>query len=88
MPFCGTLVLGHHFLFVMRSHGHKWTAEEDIRLRELAGLGVRLRNVALKLGRTENGVRKRARQLGVNLQPNLPQQFTEADLIAAHRRGS
>jgi hypothetical protein len=59
----------------MLSKGDKWTAEEDAKLRQLAELGVPRRNIALKLRRTESGVKNRARDLNVTLPRNRRSAF-------------
>jgi len=69
------------FWIIMAGVTRRWTAAEDARLRELAGQGLRRRNIAIKLSRTEVAVKGRARRLGIEIEPSLRQQFTEKDLI-------
>ena len=44
------------------------------------------RDLALKLRRSEGGVRRRANSLGVKLQLNFRQQFTDDEPFEIHRR--
>lgn len=44
-----------------------WTPEEEATLREMAGQGVYMRRIALRLRRTESSIKKRAVQLGVKV---------------------
>jgi hypothetical protein len=66
----------------MLSKGDKWTAEEDAKLRQLAELGVPRRNIALKLRRTESGVKNRARDLNVTLPRNRHSAFRTRHAVA------
>lgn len=50
-----------------RNVGKKWTPGDVKALKELAGLGTPLRVIALKLGRREEGVRRKARAEGVGV---------------------
>jgi uncharacterized heparinase superfamily protein len=45
----------------------QWTNEEDETLRSLAEQGRYLRNIALKLHRSEDGVRRRAERLSIDI---------------------
>jgi hypothetical protein len=45
----------------------KWSPEDEATLREMAGQGVYMRRIALRLRRTENSIKKRAIQLGVKV---------------------
>ena len=45
----------------------QWTAKEDQALRGLASQGIFLRHIALKLGRSEDGVRRRADRLQIEV---------------------
>jgi hypothetical protein len=47
--------------------GKLWTAQEDERLRELAGSGATLSEIAEKLNRTESAIQARAYMLRVGL---------------------
>jgi hypothetical protein len=53
---------------------HFWTDAEDAKLREFAHQGVHVRNVAIRLKRTTDGVRRRAQQLGLSFPrpPRVP----------------
>ena len=60
-----------------------WTAEDDLQLRQLAGSGVHLRAIALKLRRTESSVKARARKIGVSVKPPPRGQFRVDELAKA-----
>src|SRR5262245_21755785 len=47
-----------------------WSMEEDAALRALAAAGVKRDDTARKIGRSYNGVCKRAQELGVRFQPH------------------
>ena len=46
---------------------YAWTPEDEAKLKELAEQGVYLRNIALRLKRSESSIKKRARELGVKV---------------------
>ena len=52
---------------MLKRASYAWTPEDEARLRELAQKGVYLRNIALKLRRSESSIKKRARELGVKV---------------------
>ena len=56
---------------MLKRAAYAWTPEDEARLKELAGQGMYLRQIALRLRRSESSIRKRARQLGIRL-PNTP----------------
>jgi len=45
----------------------KWTSGEDAKLRELAVSGSHVRTIALRLRRSESSIKKRARDIGVEV---------------------
>jgi len=49
--------------------GKNWTGAEERKLVELAAGNTPTRVIGLKLGRTEDGVRGKAADLGVSLKP-------------------
>jgi hypothetical protein len=49
--------------------GEPWTDDELEQLRELAELDTAAHVIGLNLGRSENGVRAKADQIGITLQP-------------------
>jgi hypothetical protein len=53
-----------------RNHGTHWTGGEERRLRELAFENTPTRVIGLKLGRTADGVRGKAHELGISLKPS------------------
>lgn len=50
-------------------HGHAWTSDEEQTLRELAQQNTPTRLMALKLDRTEESIRSKARDLRLSLKP-------------------
>jgi hypothetical protein len=56
---------------IMSRKGQTWTPAEDTKLRELAAANVPVRNIALKLQRSEDSIHSRARHLNVKVQPNV-----------------
>jgi hypothetical protein len=54
---------------VAKRQGKVWTPKEQARLRELAAGNTPTRLVALKLNRTEDGVRAKAQELDLSLKP-------------------
>lgn len=56
---------------------YAWTPEDEAKLTELAQKGVYLRNIAIKLKRSESSIKKRARELGVKVgtTPRRPFRF-------------
>lgn len=49
--------------------GKRWTKEDVAQLRRLVRGNTPTRVIGLKLGRTEGGVRAKARELGISLKP-------------------
>jgi len=49
---------------------HPWTSEDEAKLKEMAGKGVYMRKIALRLRRSENSVKKRAALLDVRVSRN------------------
>ncbi len=52
-----------------RKSGLPWTSEDEKSLRQLARENTPTRVIGLKLGRTENGVRAKAKELNLSLKP-------------------
>lgn len=52
-----------------RNAGKRWTKGQERELRQLARENTPTRVIGLKLGRTEDGVRSKAQELGVSLKP-------------------
>jgi hypothetical protein len=52
-----------------RNSGQPWTAEDEKTLRQLIKENTPTRVIGLKLGRTENGVRAKAKGLSLSLKP-------------------
>ena len=50
-------------------HARSWTSEEEAELRNLAKLNTPTRLMALKLNRTEQSVRSKAKTLRLSLKP-------------------
>lgn len=48
-----------------------WTPEDEAKLKELAGQGVYLTKIALRLSRSESSIKKLASQIGLRI-PNTP----------------
>lgn len=49
---------------------HPWTSEDEATLKEMAGKGIYMRKIALRLRRSENSVKKRAALLDVRVSRN------------------
>jgi len=49
----------------MRRANWKWTTEDETALRDLAGKGLHLRAIAVRLRRSESSIKKRARDLKI-----------------------
>ena len=52
---------------MLRRANFAWTAEDEARLVEMARRGAYLRNIALRLRRSESSIKKRAIGLGVTV---------------------
>jgi len=52
-----------------RNRGTHWSSDEERRLRELAFGNTPTPVIGLKLGRTPEGVRAKASELGISLKP-------------------
>ena len=50
---------------MLRRASYTWTTEEEAKLKDMAQSGLYLRNIAVRLRRSESSVKKRARDLGV-----------------------
>jgi hypothetical protein len=53
---------------MLKRASYAWTSEDEAKLRELADKGVYLRNIALKLRRSESSIKKRAHDLQIKVQ--------------------
>ncbi len=60
---------------MLKRASYAWTPEDEARLRELAQKGVYLRNIALKLRRSESSIKKRARDLQIKVQSTPRSRF-------------
>ena len=56
---------------MLKRASYAWTAADDAKLLELAGKGVYLRNIAIRLRRSESSIKKRATLLGIRV-PRTP----------------
>jgi DNA-binding NarL/FixJ family response regulator len=56
---------------------YAWTPEDEAELKELAEQGVYVRNIAIRLKRSESSIKKRARELGIKVRitPRTPFRF-------------
>jgi DNA-binding NarL/FixJ family response regulator len=56
---------------------YAWTPEDEAKLKELADQGVYVRNIAIRLKRSESSIKKRARELGIKVRitPRTPFRF-------------
>lgn len=52
---------------MLRRKNYAWTPDDDVKLREMAANGLYIRNIALKLKRSESSVKKHGYDLGLNL---------------------
>jgi hypothetical protein len=52
---------------MLKRVSHVWTSEDEVKLREMAAKGVYLRNIAIRLRRSESSIKKRAFDLGLSL---------------------
>jgi hypothetical protein len=69
---------------MLRSANHIWTPEDEARLREMATAGLFLRNIALRLRRSESSIKKRAHDLGIKLKKPPRHRFRLDELKKAH----
>jgi len=60
---------------MLKRESYAWTPEDEAKLRELAGKGIYLRNIALKLRRSESSIKKRARDLQIKVQTTPRSRF-------------
>jgi hypothetical protein len=52
-----------------RNTGQPWSSDDEKQLKQLAKENTPTRVIGLKLGRTENSIRSKAKALGVSLKP-------------------
>lgn len=60
---------------MLKRASYAWTPEDEAKLRELADKGIYLRNIALKLRRSESSIKKRARDLQIKVQTTPRSRF-------------
>ncbi len=60
---------------MLKRASYAWTSEDEAKLRELADKGIYLRNIALKLRRSESSIKKRARDLQIKVQTTPRSRF-------------
>jgi hypothetical protein len=53
---------------MLRRANRAWTADDEAKLKEMAARGLYLRNIALRLRRSESSIIRRARELGVKIE--------------------
>jgi hypothetical protein len=68
---------------MLRRTNHVWTAEDEARLCELAGKGMFLRNIAIRLRRSESSIKKRAYDLGIRLNKPPRNRFRIDEMVKA-----
>ena len=52
---------------MLKRTSYAWTSDDEDRLKQLAAQGVYLRNIALRLRRSESSIKTRAHSLGLKL---------------------
>jgi len=52
---------------MLKRANYAWTPEDEVRLRELAGKGIQIRSIAVRLRRSVSSIKKRAGSIGVEL---------------------
>jgi DNA-binding NarL/FixJ family response regulator len=70
---------------MLKRASYAWTAEDEAKLRELANKGVHLRNIALKLRRSESSIKKRSHDLQIKIQATPRARFRFDELAKAYR---
>jgi hypothetical protein len=68
---------------MLRSANHVWTLEDEARLRGMATEGLFLRNIALRLKRSESSIKKRVHDLGITLKKPPRHRFRFDELTKA-----
>lgn len=53
---------------MLKRKSYAWTSEDEAKLREMAGQGVYLRNIALRLKRSESSIKKKTHDLGIKVE--------------------
>ncbi len=61
--------------FYTRNSGDPWTAADIAELRKLAKENTPTRVIGLKLGRTEDAIYAKAKELGISLKPTNQSPF-------------
>lgn len=57
-----------------------WTPEDEAQLRQFAEQGVNIRHIALRLKRSESSIKKRARELAVQVKRTPRTRFSFSKL--------
>jgi len=65
---------------MLKRSNYAWTPEDEAKLKELAGQGVYLRNIALRLKRSESSIKKRSRELGIEVKRTPRSRFSFSKL--------
>ena len=60
---------------MLKRASYAWTPDDEAKLRELADQGIYLRNIALKLRRSESSIKKRAHDLQIKVQARPRSRF-------------
>jgi hypothetical protein len=50
---------------MLRRKNYSWTSDDEAKLKALAEQGIYLRSIAVRLGRSESSIKKRAYDLGL-----------------------
>jgi hypothetical protein len=52
---------------MLKRANYAWTPEDEVKLRELAGQGIQIRSISVRLRRSVSSIKKRAGSIGVEL---------------------
>ncbi|MDQ3907970.1 MAG: hypothetical protein M3268_06460 [Acidobacteriota bacterium] len=69
-----------------RNTGNPWTSDDVKQLRQLAKENTPTRVIGLKLGRTENSIRSKAKSEGVSLKPTNQSPYGSASKKGGARK--
>jgi hypothetical protein len=61
---------------MLKRLSYVWTAEDEAKLRDLVERGVYMRNIALRLRRSESSIKKRAHDLGLKVRKTPRRPFS------------
>jgi len=61
---------------MLKRLSYTWTAEDEAKLRDLVEKGVYMRNIALRLRRSESSIKKRAYDLGLKVKKTPRRPFS------------